>query len=122
MLLANWQRCVDHLKEELPSQQFNTWIRPLEAEFSAEGLTLFAPNRFVQDWVKDKFYSRICELIQRQSGGENFDVFLEVGKKQTEQRLVLSTPSAVNSVALAETRRSIDLSEQDLSAKRLVGE
>lgn len=87
MLLANWQRCVDHLKEELPSQQFNTWIRPLQAEFSAEGLTLFAPNRFVQDWVKDKFYSRICELVHRQSGGQAFDVFLEVGKKQPDDVL-----------------------------------
>lgn len=81
MLLATWQRCVDHLRDELPSQQFNTWIRPLHAEMSADGLTLFAPNRFVQDWVKDKFYSRICELVQRQSGGEGLGVFLEVGKK-----------------------------------------
>ena len=84
VLLATWQRCVDHLRDELPSQQFNTWIRPLHAEISADGLTLFAPNRFVQDWVKDKFYSRICELVQRQSGGEALGVFLEVGKKPVE--------------------------------------
>ncbi len=122
MLLANWQQCVDHLKEELPSQQFNTWIRPLEAEFSAQGLTLFAPNRFVQDWVKDKFYSRICELIQRQSGGENFDVFLEVGKRQAVQRLAVSTPIAANSDAHGETRRSFDKAQQGLTAKRLDGE
>lgn len=81
VLLATWQRCVDHLRDELPSQQFNTWIRPLHAEMSADGLTLFAPNRFVQDWVKDKFYSRICELVQRQTGGESLGVFLEVGKR-----------------------------------------
>lgn len=80
VLLATWQRCVDHLRDELPSQQFNTWIRPLHAEMSADGLTLFAPNRFVQDWVKDKFYSRICELVQRQDGSENVGVFVEVGK------------------------------------------
>ena len=80
MLLATWQRCVDHLRDELPSQQFNTWIRPLHAEISADGLTLFAPNRFVQDWVKDKFYSRICELVQKQDGSENLGVFVEVGK------------------------------------------
>ncbi|MBU2098049.1 MAG: chromosomal replication initiator protein DnaA [Gammaproteobacteria bacterium] len=85
MLLATWQRCVDHLRDELPSQQFNTWIRPLHAEMSADGLTLFAPNRFVQDWVKDKFYSRICELVQRQSGGESLGVFLEVGKRPMPQ-------------------------------------
>lgn len=85
VLLATWQRCVDHLRDELPSQQFNTWIRPLHAEMSADGLTLFAPNRFVQDWVKDKFYSRICELVQRQDGSENLGVFVEVGKPATAQ-------------------------------------
>lgn len=81
MLLNSWQRCVDHLRDELPSQQFNTWIRPLQAESSADGLTLFAPNRFVQDWVKEKFYTRICELIQRQSGDSPVGVFLEVGNR-----------------------------------------
>jgi chromosomal replication initiator protein len=85
VLLATWQRCVDHLRDELPSQQFNTWIRPLHAEMSADGLTLFAPNRFVQDWVKDKFYSRICELVQRQDGSENLGVFVEVGKPAVSQ-------------------------------------
>src|SRR5690606_33576377 len=80
VLLATWQRCVDHLRDELPSQQFNTWIRPLHAESNAEGLTLFAHNRFVQDWVKDKFYSRICELVNRHSNGEAVGVYLEVGR------------------------------------------
>lgn len=85
MLLSSWQRCVDHLRDELPSQQFNTWIRPLQAESTAEGLTLFAPNRFVQDWVKDKFYTRICELIQRQAGEAPVGVFLEVGNRHPDK-------------------------------------
>ena len=43
---VNWQTCVNCLKSELPSQQFNTWIRPLQAEFSSNELRLYAPNRF----------------------------------------------------------------------------
>ena len=82
MLLSTWQRCVDHLRDELPSQQFNTWIRPLQADTSHGGLTLLAPNRFVQDWVRDKFYSRICELMHRHTDGEQVDVYLEVGQRQ----------------------------------------
>lgn len=85
MLLSTWQRCVDHLRDELPSQQFNTWIRPLQAESSNDGLTLLAPNRFVQDWVRDKFYSRICELMHRHTDGEQVDVYLEVGHRRVEQ-------------------------------------
>jgi chromosomal replication initiator protein len=51
-----WQRCLTRLEDELPSQQYNMWIRPLQVAASADGaeLTLFAPNRFVVDWVRDK--------------------------------------------------------------------
>lgn len=83
MLLANWEQCVDHLRDELPSQQFNTWIRPLKAEPSSEGLTLLAPNRFVQDWVREKFQTRISELINRETDSGPVDVFVEVGARQT---------------------------------------
>ncbi|TVZ41682.1 chromosomal replication initiator protein [Alteromonadaceae bacterium 2753L.S.0a.02] len=59
-----WEQCVSCLQNELPSQQFNTWIRPLRVEQSSTvTLRLLAPNRFVQDWVNDKFRSRIEELI-----------------------------------------------------------
>ena len=83
VLLANWEQCVDHLRDELPSQQFNTWIRPLKAEPSSEGLTLLAPNRFVQDWVREKFQNRISELINREAESGPVDVFVEVGARQT---------------------------------------
>lgn len=65
-----WDQCVSCLQNELPSQQFNTWIRPLRVEESSSALLrLIAPNRFVQDWVNDKFRSRIEELINNSSAG-----------------------------------------------------
>lgn len=61
---AVWKKCVDSLQNELPSQQFNTWIRPLQVDDeSQEQLRLLAPNRFILDWVSDKFLIRICELV-----------------------------------------------------------
>lgn len=59
-----WKLCASSLQEELPSQQFNTWIRPLQVDDSAQAgeLRLLAPNRFVSDWVNEKFLHRICEL------------------------------------------------------------
>ncbi len=63
MAVTNWQKCIDCLKAELPSQQFNTWIRPLHAELESDVLRIFAPNRFIQDWVKGKFLDRIREII-----------------------------------------------------------
>src|SRR5438270_8169666 len=57
-----WQSCLDSFQRELSPQQFNTWIRPLRLEVAGEGLRLIAPNRFVMQWVKERFASRIEEL------------------------------------------------------------
>ena len=57
-----WRSCLSQLEKELPAQQFNTWIRPLSIDpESTPGseLRLLAPNRFVLQWVKERFLSRI---------------------------------------------------------------
>lgn len=76
VVLKDWQRCIDCLKAELPSQQFNTWIRPLHVEFAAGTLRVFAPNRFILDWVKSKFLDRITELLAESVA--DLDISLEV--------------------------------------------
>lgn len=58
-----WPEFLLKLQEELPTQQFSTWIRPLQGECSDKVLRLYAPNKFVMDWVKQKFLPRIEELI-----------------------------------------------------------
>jgi chromosomal replication initiator protein len=64
-----WQSCLVRLEKELPAQQFNTWIRPLSADGQGSGsLRLVAPNRFVLQWVKDRFLRRIEALASEQSG------------------------------------------------------
>ena len=59
---AFWQSCLESFQRELTQQQFNTWIRPLRLELAGEGLRLIAPNRFVLQWVKERFAGRIEEL------------------------------------------------------------
>ena len=76
-MVTNWQKCIDCLQAELPSQQFNTWIRPLHAEADAGVLRIFAPNRFIKDWVKGKFLHRIREILN-ESDGQRFSISLEV--------------------------------------------
>jgi len=74
-----WQQCVDRLQDELPSQQFNTWIRPLQANIDGRNLMLLAPNRFIKDFVSDKFAERISELV-RELGRESVtNVVLQIG-------------------------------------------
>lgn len=61
-----WPYCLACLEQELPAQQFNTWIKPLPIEYGDDGgapcLTLKAPNRFVLQWVRDRYLRRIGEL------------------------------------------------------------
>ncbi|MBQ78392.1 MAG: chromosomal replication initiator protein DnaA [Cellvibrionales bacterium] len=65
-----WDRCVDYLEDELSAQQFNTWIRPLQLDINDTHIHLLAPNRFIRDWVTDKFMLRINELTSMLSEGE----------------------------------------------------
>ena len=60
-----WQDALSRLAHELPAQQFKTWIKPLKINYLDnldDDVALIAPNRFVLDWVKDKYISRIEEL------------------------------------------------------------
>lgn len=54
-----WSICLGRFEEELSTQQFNTWIKPLRFETHNDALRLLAPNRFVQQWVKDRFLQKI---------------------------------------------------------------
>jgi len=78
MSLAIWQQCLACLQDELPSQQFNTWIRPLKIQEDGRVIQLLAPNRFVQDWVRDKYFSRIRELVADYATDATQDVELLV--------------------------------------------
>ena len=78
-----WQQCIDRLQDELPSQQFNTWIRPLQATEQGEQIHLYAPNRFIKDFVADKFSSRINELLEELQGSGSPSVVLEIGNGAT---------------------------------------
>lgn len=79
-----WQRCAGRLKDELPPQQFNTWIRPLQERQSNGRLVLLAPNRFVLDWVGERFLNRITEIAEEVcNGAEIPQINLEVGSNST---------------------------------------
>ena len=76
-----WQRCLSVLQEELPAQQFSMWIRPLQCVVTNNVLTLYAPNRFVLDWVRDKYVDRINELITMTDREDAYLLKFDVGSK-----------------------------------------
>ena len=81
--MAVWQTCLQQLKTEIPSQEFNTWLRPLQSEQRDDKtLVLLAPNRFVRDWINDKFLDRISELVQSETPNSPILVEVEIGCKK----------------------------------------
>jgi chromosomal replication initiator protein len=65
-----WQSCIDQLAQELPEQQFNTWIKPLSAQVldDVSKVTIFVANRFKLDWVRAQYSGRIAALLEKLYG------------------------------------------------------
>jgi len=57
-----WQACLSRFEQELTPQQFNNWIKPLRFASGPDFMRIEAPNRFILQWVKDKFLSRFEEM------------------------------------------------------------
>ena len=91
-MLALWDKCVRCLQDELPAQQFNTWIRPLRASETDSGLVVSAPNRFVKDWVKDKFSNRIQSLLEELNGGQVLSFQLDIGSQSSTPAFIAPAP------------------------------
>ncbi len=99
MSVELWQQCVDLLRDELPTQQFNTWIRPLQVESEGDELRVYAPNRFVLDWVNEKYLSRLLELLTERADGMTPALSLLIGSKRTAPAALPSAAAARQQVA-----------------------
>jgi chromosomal replication initiator protein len=92
---SHWTQCICALEAELPEQQFNTWVRPLQVMEGAGALKLLAPNRFVVDWVNANLLPRIGELLRDQSNGDIPVVTVEVGSRTVATPPTRSVPTPV---------------------------
>jgi chromosomal replication initiator protein len=90
---ALWHHCLKHLEGEVPEQQFNTWVRPLQAIERDGELRLLAPNRFVVSWIEKNLFARIEELVRHAGNGGSPRVSLEVGSRAPP---AISQPQALN--------------------------
>jgi chromosomal replication initiator protein len=65
-----WQACIDLLAQELPEQQFQTWIKPLSAQVADDfsKVTIFVANRFKMDWIRAQYSAKMALLMERLTG------------------------------------------------------
>lgn len=82
-----WAHCLLRFEQELSAQQYNTWIKPLKARVNGQSVQIIAPNKFVMQWVKSKFFNRIESLA------------LELSQSAVVELIVDHTERAATSVA-----------------------
>jgi chromosomal replication initiator protein len=102
-----WDACLRRLEQELPAQQFNTWIRPLapEAGEASDALVLAAPNRFVLELVRERFAARIERLAAEASGRELALRLVLARMPDPPARLGQLAPRAVETPSILERAR-----------------
>jgi chromosomal replication initiator protein len=79
-----WSTCLSRFEQELSKQQYNTWIKPLVAEVNGNVLRLVAPNRFVLQWVKDRFNKNI-EQFARELHLDNIQIDFVIANIEADQ-------------------------------------
>jgi chromosomal replication initiator protein len=105
-----WAACLSAFEQELTPQQFATWIRPLACAGESGRLRLIAPNRFVLQWVKDRFGGRI-ESLAREATGEavavEFSVADAVSAPPASTKVPLAAPPAASTMAAGAAQTAV---------------
>ena len=120
MSVELWQQCVELLRDELPAQQFNTWIRPLQVEAEGDELRVYAPNRFVLDWVNEKYLGRLLELLGENGDGIAPALSLLIGSRRSSAPR--AAPNAPVSAAVAATLAQSQTQQATASAITAIAE
>src|SRR5487761_2560501 len=97
-----WLSCLSRLENELPAQQFNTWIKPLRLDSKTPSgqIALLAPNRFVLDWIKNRYLARI-EAMAAEYFSSPIRVSLAMAQAET-----VAKPAAASDTQPARRRSS----------------
>ncbi len=113
---AIWSHCLENLRDELPSQQFHMWIRPLRLESESEAqIHLIAPNRFVKDWVNDKFLKQINNALETLTGGIPPEVSISIAGQTDSAVKTRPNPGTPRSRPAPIRRNPDRLTDSDLS-------
>ena len=101
---ARWAECLEKLGQELPEQQFSTWIRPLSAQASIDGvrLQIEVSNRFKLDWVRAQYGTRIGAVVNSVYG-RPLVIDWSVSQRQEKKNGVQDSPPPVSAAAPAAT-------------------
>ncbi|QCI20764.1 chromosomal replication initiator protein DnaA [Buchnera aphidicola (Hyperomyzus lactucae)] len=92
MSLCLWKQCLDRLQDELPTTEFSMWIRSLKAKLNNNILEIYAPNKFVLDWVQDKYLIFFKKILQDLCGSNppliKFEIYQNYKEKKIKRNIL----------------------------------
>ena len=90
-----WNNCLERIQADVTESDFNTWIRPLDAELDGSVLTIFSPNQFVADWLKANLAKQLLDTVQHFLGA-NYNIDIVIGDNGfKEQNSALSEDDTI---------------------------
>jgi chromosomal replication initiator protein len=117
-----WPACLSRFEQELSAQQFNTWIKPLKIECSDNSFIVVAPNKFVQQWVKDRFLNKI-ESIAEELFEQNVLIEITSSNKPANKKpiKISETTTANNKPTDLINEVSKEINNKKLNGKKING-
>lgn len=91
----SWNNCLDYLRSEVPATDFQTWLAPLQCEIKNNHLFLYAPNKFVADWVSNKYLKHINDFYSKETNSID-DIILKVGSLKIVKDLLPDDAESLN--------------------------
>lgn len=105
-----WQQCLVLLKDQFGEQDYNTWFKQLNAKLDKDKIQIIASNRLVQDFIKNKYWDRINNIVTELTGG-NITAELSVNSSSDNKKRV--SESASSSTTKPAGKKSADKEHQD---------
>ena len=69
-----WEQCLDELQSNFDEQQFNTWVRPLQAVTKDKTIKITAPNQYALDWANENLTEYFIKRLENSDYSFNFEV------------------------------------------------
>lgn len=88
-----WAYCLLKFEKELSAQQYNTWIKPLKARVNGEAVQIVAPNKFVMQWVKSKFFNRMTTIATELAPGAVLELIVDSSEQAVPTTIAKPKPT-----------------------------
>lgn len=96
-----WEKTLSILRSEVNDQTFNAWFQPIQqVAIDTTSVTLGVPNKFFENWIKEKYISLIKTAVHQASGNTLTITFkiIETPQNNPQETLATENPLPTTSV------------------------